>query len=334
MLFTGCALMPEAAHRLLPLWLSDRHWEDVPVDLGVLKKELTRQGVNNRGWRLYLDYGDALFLPLGLPWICLELPFISAPNALAYLRLIQACEMDVLPPPGLVASLAHWGVPNDRLDCIPPLFFRAAWKAAVANQYEQQAAEEFIREVVCVSQWFFGSGTYETADSGLLKAGWPALLRRQKAWSLAQAPGVVASGLPTFDEWNPYVRRVEWGLYRFEALTNAAQLIEEGDAMQHCVGSYADDCRGGVRRIYSVRERKSGQRIATLSVEYVDYGNTLAWEYDQFSGVKNAEIIQPDLILATDAVLRAYLDLPAKTFAKPVMPVSENNEADAECCVF
>jgi hypothetical protein len=312
--------MPEVAHELLPFWLGISNREDSPVELGALKKQLTRCAVNNRGWRLYLDYGDALFLPLGLPWICPDLPSVSASNALVYLRLIQGCEMDVLPPPSLVASLAQWGVPNDRLDCIPPMFFRAAWKAAVANQYEQRAAAEFISEVICLSQWFFESGTYENADSGLLKAGWPALLRRKKAWFLAQAPVVVARDLPIFDEWNPYVRRVEWGLYRFEALTNAAQLHEEGEAMQHCVGSYTDDCLGGVRRIYSVRERKRGQRLATLSVECVTYENdTMVWECDQLSGVKNTEIIQSDLIFAADAVLRAYLDLPVQSFAKPVM---------------
>jgi hypothetical protein len=189
-------------------------------------------------------------------------------------------------------------------------------------------SREFIREVVSVGHWFFGSGTYETADSGLLKAGWPALLRRQKVWSLEQAPVVLRSESPTLDEWNPYVRRVEWGLYRFEALTNAAQLMEEGEAMEHCVGTYADHCRGGVHRIYSVRERKSGRRIATLSVEYIDYGKGhMAWECDQLSGNKNAEIVQLDLILAADAVLRAYQDLPARVFAKPVMPIDEEN-----CC--
>ena len=329
--------MPEAIHRQLPLWLNPRRREEAAVDLCTLKAELARLGVNSRGWRLYLDYGDALFAPLGRPWIHPDQPFSSGPNAIAYLRLLQACEMDVLPPPDLVASLQFWGIPNDRLDSVPPLFFRAAWKAAVANQYEPRAAAEFIREVIFVGLWFFGTGSHETADSGLLKAGWPALLRRQKVWSLEQAPVVLQKIAPTSDEWNPYIRRVEWGLYRFEALTNAAQLQEEGEAMQHCVGTYPDFCRGGVRRIYSVRERKSGHRVATFSVEYVDYGNgTLAWECDQLSGFKNAEIIKPEIVNAADAVLRAYFDLPVHTFAKPVLPVRAEDDANEEewCCDF
>ena len=329
--------MPEAVHHQLPLWLDPRRREDAPVDLGTLKANLARQGINSRGWRLYLDYGEALFLPLGSPWIHPEQPYSSGPNAVSYLRLLQACEMDVLPPPALVASLQQWRVPNDRLDCVPPMFFRAAWKAAVANQYEPRAAVEFIREVIVVGCWFFGTGTYATADSGLLKAGWPALLRRQQAWSLAQVPVALPNSALTGDEWNPYIRRVEWGVYRFEALTNTAQLIEEGEAMQHCVGTYPDFCRNGMCRIYSVRERKSGRRVATLSIDYVDDGNgSLAWECEQLSGLKNAEIVQQDLFIAADAVLRAYYDLPAQAFAKPTLPakVEAHFEEEEWCCDF
>ena len=318
--------MPEAIHRQLPLWLDPRRREDAAFDLCTLKAELARQGVNSRGWRLYLDYGDALFAPLGRLWIHPDQPFSSGPNAVTYLRLLQACEMDVLPPPDLVSSLQFWGVPNDRLDRVPPLFFRAAWKAAVANQYEPRAAAEFIREVILVGLWFFGTGSHETADSGLLKAGWPALLRRQKAWALEQAPVVLPKSAPTGDEWNPYIRRVDWGLYRFEALTSAAQLLEEGEAMQHCVGTYHDYCRNGLRRIYSVRERKSGKRVATFSVEYVDNGDgVLVWECDQLSGRKNAEELPQNLIIAADSVLRTYSDLPTHFFVKPVLSAQKGN---------
>lgn len=328
--------MPEATHCQLPQWLNPSQRIDAPVELGRLKAELARQGINSRGWRLYLDYGDVLFLPLARPWIHPDQPFTSGPNALAYLRILQACEMDVLPPPELVASMLLWGLPESRLDLLPPLYFRAAWKAAVANQYEQRSMAEFTRELVLVSLWFFSTGAYETAESGLLKAGWPALLRRYRVWSLEQAPAALARSSSANDEWNPYIRRVEWGLYRFEALTNAEQLREEGEAMQHCVGTYHDYCRGGVRRIYSVRERKSGLRVATFSMEYVDYGNgTLAWECDQLSGLKNAEVVQQDLIFAADSVLRAYFDLPAHAFAKPVLPVKTEDEEEGEwCCDF
>ena len=329
--------MPEATHRQLALWLNPSRRENAPVDLGALKAELARLGINSRGWRLYLDYGDARFEPLGRPWIHEDQPFSSGPNALAYLRLLQACEMDVLPPPDLVASLRFWDIPEARLAKVPPLFFRAAWKAAVANQYVPRSAEEFIREVILVGRWFFATGTHETTEPGLLKAGWPALLRRRKEWAAEQAPVVLPDGAPTADEWDPYIRRLEWGLYRFEALTNAAQLQEEGEAMQHCVGTYPEFCRSGLRRIYSVRERKSGRRVATFALEYAHYGDgMLEWIYDQISGLKNASIEQPELICAADALLRAYLELPEQRFVNPALLLKTPEEADHEewCCDF
>ena len=327
--------MSEADHRDLPRWLNLSRRNDAQVDLGALKETLAGAGVNGRGWRLYLDYGDSIFIRLGRPWIDPDQPLINALNALIYLRLLQACEMDVLPPLDLVASLPSWRLPNDWLHSIPPLFFRAAWKASVAHQYSQIDPAEFAAELTSVARWFFASGTYETADAGLLKAGWPTLLRRQKAWSLEQALRIPSCNSALDAEWNPYIRRVEWGLYRFQALTTAAQLSEEGEAMQHCVGSYADYCRAGVKRVYSVRERKSDRRLATFAVGYIaNAEGAMGWEFDQISGVKNAEVLPQDMLFAADAVLRAYFDLPANAFSTPELSSAAIDDEGEWTCDF
>ncbi len=323
--------MPESEHRQLAQWLNPSRQIDAPLDLGKFKEQLACQAINSRGWRLYLDYGDALFLPLRSPWIRPDQPYTNGLNAIVYLRLLQACEMDVLPPPVLVASLPLWGLPDERLDQVPPLYFRAAWKAAVASQYGQCSVADFTEEVASVSRWFFASRMYENAEPGLLKAGWTALLRRKNEWAMRQEPTTSTIGEFPGDEWNPYIRRVEWGSYRFEALTNAKQLREEGEAMQHCVGSYHNYCRAGARRIYSVRGRKNGKRMATLSLEYsADADGTLNWQCDQLSGLKNAEVLPPDMFLSADAVLRAYFDLPADAFTKPGPSAQATDEVEEE----
>jgi hypothetical protein len=129
---------------------------------------------------------------------------------------------------------------------------------------------------------------------------------------------------------------VEWGGYRFEALTTGEQLLAEGVAMQHCVGTFSDYCRKGLKRIYSVRQRKTGQRVATFSVEYADDGDgAMVWRCDLLSGLKNAEVPK-DVHVAADAVLRGYLDLPASTYARPVAPARTASALDDEewCCDF
>ena len=330
--------MTEADHRDLVQWLIPGRCSDASAataDLGALKKKLAEKGVNGRGWRLYLDYGDAIFARLGRPWICAGHHPINAGNALDYLRLLQACEMDVLPPLELVASLASWRLPDDDLCSIPPLFFRAAWKAVVANQYSRRDPAECAAELTSVANWFFASGLYRTAEPGLLKAGWPALLRRQKAWLLEQPPSAASFNSRLADEWNPYVRRVDWGTYRFQALTTEAQLIDEGEAMQHCVGSYAIYCRAGAKRIYSVRERSNGRRVATLCVDCVPTTDgALVWAFEQMSGVKNAVVLSPHMFFAADAVLRAYSDLPSDVFSTPDLSVLDDDDEEEWMCDF
>jgi len=272
-------------HNVLAHWLNSDH-ADV-IDLGSLKRRLAEHGVNGRGWRLCLDYGDALFSPLqnGLFSSDQSVAIASnaiASNAIAYLRLLQACEMDVLPPPELVASMTLWHLPKDRLSVIPPLFFRAAWKACVAAQYSETELDDFIgTRVVPVASWFFSSGSHESVDDIRLKAGWTTLMRLRREWFIAQARTLGE------EEWPPILRSHVWDALRFSALFSETQLEEEGNVMGHCVGSYADRCRSELLRIYSVRYYKTGRRVATLSAIEVRTGH---WEIDQLKGPGNADV--------------------------------------------
>ena len=123
------------------------------------------------------------------------------------------------------------------------------------------------------------------------------------------------------------MRRVEYGFYAFQALTTAAQLAEEGEVLNHCVGIFAGECLGGGMRIYSVRERKSGLRVGTFSVALVEEeSGRRYWDYDQISGPRNAEV-PARMMEAADAVLRALTDLPRSTF--PQVPKSDTSRERA-----
>jgi hypothetical protein len=238
--------------------------------------------VNGRGWRLCLEFGDALFHPLEAGFFPANLLYANGSNAAAYLRLLQACEMDVLPPPELVASLARWRLPRNRLSIIPPLFFRAAWKACVAAQYSEEGVDDFIEaEVVPLATWFFVSQIFESIDDARLKAGWDSLMRLRREWFIAQARTLGA------EEWPPVVRSMEWDGFRFTSLFSEAQLEEEGHVMRHCVGTYADRCRSEPLRIYSVSYRRTNTRVATVSAKELSPG---LWEIDQIKGPGNADV--------------------------------------------
>lgn len=50
-------------------------------------------------------------------------------------------------------------------------------------------------------------------------------------------------------------------------LTNSAQLRTEGAALHHCVASYADRCRRGMSRIWSLRFRRGEKVHHVLTIE-------------------------------------------------------------------
>jgi len=289
-------------HDRLPFWLDLQG-----ADYRQLRKTLAARGVNARGWRLYADYGDALFEALGQPWVQHEHPFTSAENAVVFLRLLAACEMDVPPPRPLIASLKDWQLPKERLGAIPPPFFRAAWKACAGAEYAQPgsagAVTDFVREhIVPAARWYFETGQHLDDDPNRLKAGWEHVERGYREWRREHHRIEAASPAPA--QWLLFVPAVEFDGLRFAALGSEAALEAEGLEMMHCVGSYGERCRNEMLRIYAVSEKKSGVRVATLSVMENSPG---LWEIDQLKGCYNAPVPQRVTIAAL-AVVRALED--------------------------
>lgn len=274
-----------AYHVQLPAWLGIPDG-DPGVDLGLLKKTLASRGVNARGWRLYLDYGDAMFDTLGEPWVYTT-PGCSGSNAVAFLKLVAACEMDIPPPPLLVRSISRWRIPDSKLETIPPLFLRAAWKGCVAEDYADDGdgtctAQYIDEKVVPLANWYFGSQSHKEPDANLLKAGWPTLERRHHEWVVQRE-----AHSPAPAEWPVFVRAVEWEGLRFVSLASNAALVAEGAAMNHCIGTYGEHCRIRMLRAYSVREIKSGARVATLTVEEETPGR---WKIEAIKGSHNIAV--------------------------------------------
>lgn len=275
-----------ALHVCLPVWLRVPA-DGLGCDLGALKKALAGKGVNARGWRLYLDYGDPMFDALGKPWIDPDRPSWSAASAVNWLKLLAACEMDVLPPARLVRSLSRWQVPGGLLDNIPPQFLRAAWKACVAPDYagdDDKPVAQFIdEEVAPLARWYLSHRRANKPDAHLLKAGWPALLRRYGEWRLQETIRKEAHS-PAPAEWPAFVPAVEYDGLRFVSLLSEPALEAEGALMKHCIGTYADNCRRRMLRAYSIRDRKTGARVGTLTVEEAAPG---LWAIDAIKGHSN-----------------------------------------------
>jgi hypothetical protein len=278
-----------------------------PGDLIALRKALSSRGVNSRGWRLYVDNGDALFLPLREIYqddaVCTNKGVFAA----TWLKILQACEMDVLPPVWLVASIFRWGIPEQKIENLPPLFLRAAWKACNAAEYAGESVVELVDTVIVpVARWYFSTGQHIEPNVNLLKAGWTSLENRFREVTIVRP----TQSLPPAPEWPIPLRR-------------------------HCIGSYGNRCRRSSLRAFSVRLRKTGNRIATLTVIFSDG----VWKLDAISGLENSDV-DDRIIQATDGLLRSMDEATAadETFraflAALKLPRTNDDivESDDECC--
>lgn len=293
-------------HRLLPalLDLEDDAFHHV-------KKALADHGVNARGWRLYADYGDALFAALGQPAGAGRHAQPAPAQALALLHLLARCEMDVLPPSALLASLRSWQLPNDDLALIPTGLFRAFWKACVAVEYSQpqqpDAVAGFIRnEIVPCAQWYFRSGQHIDESPSWRNAPWATLRARwQQAEheALASRPRKLRGQLPGA-QWPVFIPYIEYEGLAFQALHNEAALEAEGERMSNCVGTYAKRCRESMLRVYAITHLRSGERVGTVSVVEKEPGR---WEIDELEGPEH-ESAPAWIEHAADAIVRSLAD--------------------------
>jgi len=86
--------------------------------------------------------------------------------------------------------------------------------------------------------------------------------------------------------------------YTVIPLTSAAALVEEGREMRHCVATYAERCKCGTSRVFSIR--RDERRVATLELGYREQ-----WRVLQMRGPCNAAVDQ-DLNRIGEETARRY----------------------------
>ncbi len=236
------------------------------VDLADVKTLLNALGVNQRGWRLLVDYWGTLMAPIRGSLICKDRPLSSLENLCIYLRLLQRCEMDVIPPPDFVSAWANMTYPDltTHLNDVPVGLFRAAWKERVRLQNSEAATQSFLKEEMpAVVKWFFTTNQMMILDEGELKRGWKYLRDRYQAWH-SRCYHVFTES----KDWEPLLgSRHIIGCVAVVELVSANAITEEGMMMRHCVAQCIPGCVQGEYRVFSLRMPGTEERLATLGLE-------------------------------------------------------------------
>lgn len=177
--------------------------------------------------------------------------------------------------------------------------------------------QDFMKFWINTVQWLSRHGS-ELTDSQieeLLIWGHHCYTEKQSAPSRVWAGRTTRSALAASDAYRTEIRRIEsskrveleilrWNkkgwcasyqsddtLWQVLELTSAFELMEEGKAMHHCVGTYHRQCMSGAFAIFSLR--RNGHRLATLQVNVSDRAITQArGPYNQPIGQSTRQIVE------------------------------------------
>lgn len=151
------------------------------------------------------------------------------------------------------------------------MLFRAqeilAADAAEPKKRTSKAAREEARAALALREDVSELGDWARALTGRFYAALPAKLdwARLAAGSQQWHLEVQTASVGTWS-WDPI--GLSWasadGVWTARELSSAASLAEEGAAMHHCVGSYAQHCLNGGSRVISIL--KNGERSSTLEL--------------------------------------------------------------------
>lgn len=248
---------------------------------GQLRELFKRADVGSRAWRLYCEVGDALVAPLAnlLRGVGRT---VARQEVLAFLRLVQAGEMDVPPPRQMVAALTRLQLPRPMLERVPAYIFRALWKETAQRCYRCEPVDSWLREeAMPLIEWFVRNRLDEVMDANRQRARWQQFDQHWTDW--AYAPGQPGGTRC----WAAVMRRFETGPFVALELCDERALHAEGVAMSHCVANWTGKCMREAVHIFSIRERKTNSRLATLAVTPHD---ALGWQCVQFKGERNASV--------------------------------------------
>ena len=136
----------------------------------------------------------------------------------------------------------------------------------------------------------------EQVQEAVSEIGWAALGAPPRTWGRLhrnlervvrderdrrEAEAQLAEALAEERRWVPRLEPYQDGGYGVVELTSATELADEGAAMHHCVGTYAERCLRGGLRIFSIR--KDDSRVATAELQERDG----AWRLAQLKGYRN-----------------------------------------------
>jgi hypothetical protein len=207
-------------------------------------------------------------------------------SALEFLREIERAGHPAPPPAWAVSAWLGSAVGSRRnLDrgwnSVPSAVVRVC--LAAARRARGTAGEAFLGEDLrLVFEW--AAREAPVLDKLQRRAGWAWLLRRamerERRRLLLEVEGPRS--------WPCALAELTAGAFRASALETVESLVDEGIAFHNCIARYARLCQEGWVRLFAVRDRASGRRLAVLRIDHQPFAE--GWVVRDVLGVANAPV--------------------------------------------
>ncbi|SFN54147.1 PcfJ domain-containing protein [Dokdonella immobilis] len=273
------------APRLAPLWGLAVRLKLIGVrdDFHALRRLLTERGVTTAGWKLLCRWSRALFRPLDRPNASLQ---VAWDDLIAHVRLLQRAQAVVPMPYCIVRALfaRHWY--TDELDVggLPLGLVRGAIEQ-VRGPLPLGALDAFIdHELTPVLGWI--ARARPVFDRNQQRAPWRWFHARCIEWTERERQR------RQMIDWTHGINGLRWRRFDVVPLRDSAMLWQEGEAMRTCLSTYADDCRGRLYIIYSVRAGGRPRPVAHIGLHLGEDGTG---RLDQVRGFANSAV-EPALV--------------------------------------
>ncbi len=242
-----------------------------------LRSNCLRHGLSPRGWRYLLKTGEAAYRAILDSGIDQARAF---PMAIALIEWQSRSGLKEPLAPEMAIAFINFAAMAllEGLNIAEHVDPRIARLANTHYQKLEQADErtEFVeKDWLEILIWMRNS--QPQIDKNQWRAGWSCIWKKY----------VAASGdRDSAAEWESRVNDITILGMKVKPLTSSRDLCLEGMKMNHCVSSYAKNCRDGNYRVFSIRAATTGKRMATVGLSLSDN----VWRLDQIKGKNNHQV--------------------------------------------
>lgn len=258
-----------------------------------IRQLLERLGLTTRTWRMLLRSRAAFWRPMASSYSVTD-----GKAVVDYLQLVDRLGWRKPADPAFMSLLLSFrggpATPREHYcggfrRSLPILQRVVAWYEA-ADQAERHAMLEGLHAVVT----WLDDGGHREHKGGARLPKWRTLVRRAQAHLARQ----LALQQQDHASWVTELERQVIDGFEFLPANTAEGLMEEGQAMHHCVFDFVDQCARRTHEVVSIRDAASGRRVATLLCRRAND----RWVIDQLAGFANRLVQQA----VSDATL-AYI---------------------------